>query len=280
MTLMPFGHSLRFAALAFGFWATAAAAHDQSKYPDMYGQWMRAHQRSQWDPSKARGLAQQAPLTPEYQAIFEENLKALRESRHDVDPQLRCIPAGVPRMMIAYEPLEFIVTASATYIRTDHLAELRRIYTDGRVWPASVQPAFEGYSIGQWVDENGDGRYDALVVETRGFKGPRAFDSSGLPLHDDNQTIVKERIYRDKSDSDLLHNEITTIDNALTRPWTVTRSYRREHQPVWIEHICGEDNRHVEIGSENYLISFDGFLMPTRKDQPPPDLRHFEPARK
>jgi hypothetical protein len=182
--------------------------------------------------------------------------------------------------MLAYNPIEFLVTADITYVLLEHMGQRRRIYTDGRAWPDKLTPSFVGYSVGQWVDEDGDGRYDALVVETRGFKGPRAFDSSGLPLHDDNQTIVKERIYRDKSDSDLLHNEITTIDNALTRPWTVTRSYRREHQPVWIEHICGEDNRHVEIGSENYLISFDGFLMPTRKDQPPPDLRHFEPARK
>ncbi len=29
---------------------------------------------------------------------------------HGVDPQLRCLPAGTPRMMIAYEPLEIIVT--------------------------------------------------------------------------------------------------------------------------------------------------------------------------
>ena len=51
-----------------------------------------------------------------------------------------------------------------------------------------------GYSIGKWVDTDGDGRYDVLEVETRGFRGPRAFDASGLPLHRDNQTVVKERI--------------------------------------------------------------------------------------
>ena len=57
-----------------------------------------------------------------------------------------------------------------------------------------------GYSIGRWVDENGDGTYDALEVETRYFKGPRAFEASGLPLHKDNKTIIKERIYLDKAD--------------------------------------------------------------------------------
>jgi hypothetical protein len=60
--------------------------------------------------------------------------------------------------------------------------------------------SFAGYSIGRWIDTKGNGRYDMLEVETRGFKGPRAFDSTGLPLHKDNQTIVKGRIYQDKAD--------------------------------------------------------------------------------
>jgi hypothetical protein len=39
----------------------------------------------------------------------------------------------------------------------------------------------------------GDGVYDVLVVGTRGFKGRRAVDETGLPMHVDNQTIFKER---------------------------------------------------------------------------------------
>ena len=55
----------------------------------------------------------------------------------------------------------------------------------------------------------------------------RVFDESGLPLHHDNQTVVKERIYFDPADPNLLHDEITTFDHALTHPWTITMSYRR-----------------------------------------------------
>ena len=29
------------------------------------------------------------------------------------------------------------------------------------------------------------------------------------------------------------------------------------------------------IGKENYYLAYDGSLMPTRKDQPAPDLRYF-----
>jgi hypothetical protein len=53
-----------------------------------------------------------------------------------------------------------------------------------------------------------------LEVETRGFKGPRVYDASGLPLHRDNQSIFKERIYLDKTNPDILHDEITVIDNV------------------------------------------------------------------
>jgi hypothetical protein len=136
-----------------------------------------------------------------------------------------------------------------------------------------------GYSIGRWVDEDGDGRYDVLEVETHGpFKGPRAFDASGLPLHFDNQSIFKERIRRDKADPNILHDEIMVIDHALTGPWTVDKRYVRNSnpRPRWPEHICAENNAQIVIDKENYFFSADGLLMPARKDQPPPDLRYFK----
>jgi hypothetical protein len=56
----------------------------------------------------------------------------------------------------------------------------------------------------------------------------------------------------------------------------VTRRYSRTRNPDWLETICSEDQHQVKIGDEDYFLSGDGFLMPTRKDQPPPDLKHFE----
>ena len=122
-----------------------------------------------------------------------------------------------------------------------------------------------------------------LEVETRGpFKGPRVYDATGLPLHHDNQSIFKERIFLDKADPNLLHDEITVIDHALTRPWTVDKRYRRnaDPRPEWPEYVCGEENLHVQVGRENYFVSGDGYLMPARKDQQPPDLRYFKQAPK
>jgi len=67
----------------------------------------------------------------------------------------------------------------------------RRIFTDGRRMPGDQEPTYIGNSIGQWLDTDGDGRFDTLEIETRNFKGPRTMEPSGLPLHEDNQTVVK-----------------------------------------------------------------------------------------
>ena len=146
--------------------------------------------------------------------------------------------------------------------------------------PGTQTHPIYGYSIGNWIDEDGDGKFDVLEVETRNFMGPRSFDNAGIPLHSDNQTVIKERIYRDKQNPEILHDEMTTIDHALTRPWTVDKTYRLTKSPEFVQNICTVGNMHVAIGKESYFLSADGLLMPVRKDQPPPDLRYFSPPRK
>jgi len=257
-----------------------ARAHDESKYPDWSGAWSRIG-APRWDTSKPE-WAQEPPLTAEYQAIYEANVADMKEGGQGADPTFICLAPGMPRSMIVYHPMEVVITPNTTYLLIDHIHDSRRIFTDGRDWPAQVEPTFAGYSIGKWIDADGDGRYDVLEVETRHMKGPRTFDATGIPLHADNKTVVKERIYRDKANPDFLVDEITTIDNALTRPWTVIKRYRHDPspRPDWVESVCGENNNHVAIGGESYMLSADGLLMPAKKDQAPPDLRYFKPTRK
>ena len=129
------------------------------------------------------------------------------------------------------------------------------------------------------MEQDAEGRYGALEVETRGLKGPRTLDASGLPLHPDGQTVVQERIFLDSANRNRLHDRITTIDHAYTRPWTVTRDYNRHVDPVWVETNCVAENHYVLLGKETYFTTVDGYLMPTRKNQPAPDLKNFEPSR-
>jgi hypothetical protein len=275
----------RSSARAVATWATLlttlmttiGAARALDAYPDWRGQWVRVDRGHgpQFDPSKPPGRGQQEPLNAEYQAVFEANLADLSTGNQPYNPQLGCLPPGMPRTMILYEPMEAIVTPDVTYLMFSFMNDLRRIYTDGRDWPAKVEPSFVGYSIGRWIDTKGSGRYDLLEIETRHIKGPRSL-GVGMPLHKDNMTVVKEEIYLDQADPDIMHDDVTTIDHAFTRPWTVSMIYRHEHHPVWTEFICAEGNNHVVIGKDTYFLSGDRQLMPTRKDQPPPDLRNFK----
>jgi hypothetical protein len=263
-------------ALAAALPITGAQAFDESIYPDFAGQWRKPPDtRVQWDQTKPMGRAQQAPLTPEYQALFEASLVDQAAGGQGEDARYNCSPNGMPRIMTVVWPIEIVIMPKTTYILFENNLP-RHIYTDGRDWPKDQEPSFMGYSIGQWIDEDGDGKYDALAVETRNFKGPRTFEGSGIPMHKDNQTVVKERLYLDKDNKDILHNEITTIDHALTRPWTINKRYLRVRNGIFYENDCAENNQHVVIGKDGYYLSADGYLMPTKKDQPPPDLRYFK----
>jgi hypothetical protein len=263
-------------ALLWGF-AANAEIFDLGKYPDWSGQWDRADPGPpRYDPSKPPGRGQQAPLTAEYQANFEANLADQAAGGQGNDTTYRCIPLGMPRQMTGVSPMEFVIAPQAVYILYEsQMAGPRRIYTDGRPWPKDPDPTFTGTSIGQWIDSTGNGRYDVLEVETRALRGPRVFDASGLPFHADNESVFKERIYLDRNNPSLMHNEITTYDHALTRPWTAIKNYRRAKDVLWVENNCTENNNHVAAGREDYMVSADGFLMPVRKGQPAPDLRYF-----
>ncbi len=59
----------------------AAQAQDIAKYPDWSGQWRRpANVAPSWDPTKPPGLGQEAPLTPEYQKLFEATSRTARSA--------------------------------------------------------------------------------------------------------------------------------------------------------------------------------------------------------
>src|SRR5262249_5014164 len=280
-------------ALATALLVTSARTQpsDLANYPDLRGAWSRFVVRGlggqgSFDQTKPWGLGQQAPLTPEYQKVLEDSLadQAKGGQGNFVDHAL-CHPAGMPFMMVATRPLEFVVTLHTTYILVGGSDHHRRIFTDRRDWPDPIAPSHSGHStrgaaalsLGRLVGGGRDGRSGAAEAETRGpFKARPTSDATGLPLHFDNQSVFRERIYLDKVNSNILHDEITVVDNALTRPWTVDKRYVRkpEPHPDWTEAFCYEGTALLDLGNQIYYLSADGKLMPSRKDQPPPDLRY------
>jgi hypothetical protein len=183
----------------------------------------------------------------------------------------------MPRMMSGVSLMEFLISPDATHVLFGQIwLGARRIYTDGRPWPKIDDPTFVGYSIGKWLDTDADGRYDTLAVETRHVRSPHQWDQSGMPMANDDDAVIIEHLYLDKNDPATMHNDVTTMDNSLTRPWSVQKTYKRQARVWWPEDNCVEGQGHVTIGKENYFLSGDGTILPSHKGQAPPDLKYFK----
>src|SRR5450755_1387481 len=115
-----------------------AQAFDDAKYPNLTGQWRVVGGPMRFDTDKPWGPGQQAPLIPEYQAIFEANLKDQAEGGQGTTPTYTCLSPGMPRVTNGYGQMEFVVTPETTHVLVQHIHDNRRIFTDGRDWPAEL----------------------------------------------------------------------------------------------------------------------------------------------
>jgi hypothetical protein len=72
------------------------------------------------------------------------------------------------------------------------------------------------------------------------------------------------------------HNQDRGYASKTHPEVTVTKNYRHEHNVVGVENVCTEYNPHVTIQNRLYYLSADGYLMPAKKNQQPPDLWYFK----
>jgi hypothetical protein len=163
------------------------------------------------------------PYKPEYQKQYMENVKNALEGRSIDRVGALCQPYGGIRLMGgAPSGPEITITPEMVIMYFDVGGQSRHIYTDGRPHPkpdeylGKIQPRWNGHSIGHW--ENG-----TLVVDTVGFY-PAFYDQTAPPYSDQVQVTERIRLVA----WEWLENQITIVDPVmLTRPWTVTRYYRR-----------------------------------------------------
>src|SRR2546430_17139945 len=104
---------------------SAAQAADGATYPDWEGAWERwvppnavldpgngiytAGGQPSFDQTKPWGHGQEAPLSPDYQKVFEESLadQAKGGEGNFFDHGVRCMPGGMPLRTIAFTPFGF-----------------------------------------------------------------------------------------------------------------------------------------------------------------------------
>jgi hypothetical protein len=125
------------------------------------------------------------------------------------DPILKCVPAGVPRIMLFIQAYEIVQTPNRMFMFFEREHTFRQIWTDGRQHPSDPEPTYMGDSIGKWEG-------DTFVVDSVGFNDKGWLDFFGNP-HSDQMHVV-ERYKR--LDHDSLSMQFTVEDpKAYTKPW-------------------------------------------------------------
>src|SRR5262245_59552175 len=106
---MLYRGSIGHLALVAALWVTTPGAPTpDAKYPGWSGQW-RAQGGGRFDPQKPPGRGQQAPLTPEYQKIFDEGQDDLNAGGQGNNLRVLCQPQGMPRQMSVIWGMEILI---------------------------------------------------------------------------------------------------------------------------------------------------------------------------
>ena len=179
-----------------------------------------------------RGRAGGPPAGPQLTPAYAEKRRARLAKAAEDSLTANCLPPGMPGIMSQPYPMEFLLTPGMLTIVIEAYSQVRHIYTDGRPLPADPEERFFGTSIGHW--DNG-----TLVAETIGFSPQTDLDRN--TPHSDKMKIV-ERFKL--TDADTMSIETTITDpEALTAPFTSTRTLRRHRTWTIAEYICEENNR-------------------------------------
>jgi hypothetical protein len=200
-----------------------------SGVPDLSGIWRAPHDAVTFASSDP-------PMLPWAQAKFKVAKPGYgpRATPDSTDPILRCLPPGVPRIMLMPFPMQIVQSPTQVVMIFEYDHYVRQIYLDRKEHPKDVSPTWMGDSIGRWEG-------NTLVVDTTGFNDKAWLDQVGHP-HSDALHLI-ERIRR--VDHDTLQVDLTIDDpKAYSKPWTGQQIYKL--RPSWelIEYVC-EDNMDV-----------------------------------
>ena len=208
---------------------TAADWAALAKLPDFTGVWEVGFGGG----GGARGArAGRPPAGPQLTAAYAAKRQARLANPPEDSQAANCLPPGMPGIMGQPYPMEFLLTPGQVTIVIEAYSQVRHIYTDGRPLPEDPEERFFGTSIGHW--ENG-----TLVAETVGFS-PLTELAPNVPHSEKMKIVERFRL----TDPDTMSIETTITDpEALTAPFTSTRTLRRHRAWTIAEYICEENNR-------------------------------------
>lgn len=228
-----------------------------SQLPDWSGLWMQAGGGSFF----GRGPGGATPkLTPAAAAALKEG--ATREAQSiSYDENLsECGPPGHPRWLVIPFLREFIVRPEETWLSSETVNNVRRIYTDGRghLAPEDAFPTYYGDSVGFW-----DGQ--KLVIHTNSLMAR----SMGRNQPDQSEQMETVEIW-EKVANDAIEARVWIYDPTLyAEPWFALRRYRQVANPTHSLRMnywhCGENPNNEVVKTPEGSTQYRDFTF-TDKD--------------
>jgi hypothetical protein len=206
--------------------ALSLAGTVQAAQPDLTGVWVITQR-----VDALRTLeGAPPPLNEAARAVYAQHRSAAARGDYAFDGLTRCLPPGLPRLMLMHEPFEILQKPKVIYFLHQLNRLPRRAYVDEQL-PTDADPHYLGYSVAHW-----DG--DALVVESSGFEEGTMLDNSGLP-HSDALHLTER--YELSKDGRQLHARFTIEDpKTFTQPWSAQVDYIKRPGYEIPEETCAD----------------------------------------
>jgi hypothetical protein len=228
--------------------------------PDWTGLWQRVGPPF-FDPDQPADVLTTAKLKPAPLAELTRR-RELAARGIEYDPISDCSPPGFPRWLAIPFLREFIVTPGQTYLFSETVNNLRRIYTDGRGHPApeDAYPLHYGDSIGFWSGHS-------LVIHTTQVK-------AGIFHRNDPQysnALEAVEVWR-KTDPTTIVADVWIYDpETLDEPWYVQQTYKQVPNPDGYLRIgywhCGENPNNAIEKTEDGTSQFRDFTFTDQDDK-------------
>ena len=227
--------------------------------PDWTGFWQRVGPPL-FDPAQKPGELTTAKLKPDALADLEHR-RELSKQGIEYDPLSNCSAPGFPRWLAIPFLREFIVTPTQTYLFSETMNNLRRVYTDGRDHPsaADAYPLHYGDSIGFWSDHT-------LVIHTSQVRA--GIFHRNDPKYSEQLDAVE---VWNKVDPDTIGVDVWAYDpETLVEPWYVRQTYKHVSNQDGALRLnywyCGENPNNVVSETNEGSSQFGDFTF-TKPDK-------------
>jgi hypothetical protein len=167
------------------------------------------------------------PFTPEGAAEYKKNKEDIASGKGLAVEQNKCLPPGVPRLMLARYPFQILQRPEQVTFLHEKMHLVRLIYIN-KDHPADVDLAYDGDATGKWEG-------DTLVVDTTSFKPNSVIDKTGIP-HSDELHVVERFSLKDPK---TLVDQVTLEDpKTFTGPVKFAIEFAKHPEEHLMEDVC------------------------------------------